>query len=111
MSRTRKDTLKSYRRARGGRTLPRSGGGVHSGPTRKHLQEEAEMRDWKNDLDNWIQWEPDDAIECDQCGDDGDRPDPYCPACDGTGWMSATWAKDRDYDRAEAERADEWRNE
>ena len=71
------------------------------------------MRDWKTDLDIWLTSAPDpgEDIECPDCGDDGAGPDPYCTACDGTGWTSEDALRMRDYDRAEDLRADEWRNE
>ena len=70
------------------------------------------MRDWKRDLDNWLLRGPDDdVVECPDCGDDGDEPNPACETCDGAGWTTEDALKMQDYDRAEAERADEWRNE
>ena len=44
MKLTRRETLKMARRARGGRTLPRSGGGVHK-DTRRKLRDKAAAKE------------------------------------------------------------------
>ena len=68
---------------------------------------------WKRSFDMWLTNAPDpgEEIECPDCGDDGRRPRPYCDTCEGEGWTTEDALKMQDYDRAEAERADEWRNE
>jgi hypothetical protein len=109
MSRTRKDDLKMYRRARGGRTLPRSGGGAHPSE-RKALLEEAEMRDWRRDLDNYLTTPPE-SVECWYCGDDGEAPDPRCWACAGTGFLDEAEAERLIEEERDAERADNWRGD
>lgn len=66
---------------------------------------------WKRDLDNWLMASPPEAVECPDCGDDGEEPSPDCQTCDGTGWVGEDALRMQAYDRAEAERAEEWRNE
>lgn len=86
-------------------------------------------RDWKRDLDNWLTTPPDDGemVECSDCDGTGEvlatdilghgYPDPLglenadCPFCEGEGEVSEGAVKMRDYDRAEAERAEEWRGD
>ena len=71
------------------------------------------MRDWKSALDAWLTSAPDpvEEVECPDCGYDGVGPDPDCPTCDGTGWTTEDALRMQDYARAEAERAEEWRND
>ena len=76
------------------------------------------MEDWKRDLDNWLMQCPDDAVECPDCGGTGmpdGYPDPLglekCGMCGGTGLVDEYTLKMRDYERAEAERAEEWRHD
>ena len=60
-------------------------------------------------LDNWLAAAfPDEEVDCPDCGDDGGEPNPECPTCEGTGWVWEQTLKARDYERAEAERAEEW---
>ena len=72
-------------------------------------------RDWKADLDNWLMNYPDPGEEvecpdCDRAGGDA-RYCSDCETCDGTGWTTEDALRMQDYDRAEAERAEEWRKD
>ena len=80
----------------------------------------------RTDLDNWLMSYPDpgEEVECPDCGGEcqctgcqiGDAKAMRCEeeACDfclGEGTVSEDALRMRDYERAEAERAEEWRKD